>query len=338
MKKDPNTGLLILAFATIYVVWGTTYLAMRVAVETIPPFMMAGVRFLLAGSVTFLFLKFRGVATPGFDQWKQGAIVGLFLMVGGNGLVSWAEQEIPSGIAALVVASMPIWMCIFDWLIFKGSRPGGFTAIGLVLGFVGMGILFAPSFSSGAASSLDLFSLFVLVFAPVFWSLGSLYSRAANLPSNVFMSAAIQSMSGGLVLLLTSIVMGEWWKLDLDQVSVNSILAMLYLAIFGSIIALSTYVWLLKQVSPSRVSTYTYVNPIIAVLLGWLILDETITGQTIFAICVIVGSVVMVVVSRSKPQPAAATDETKIPVETDHVEIRKKLVETKDVLDKQCKA
>ena len=336
MKKDPNTGLLILAFATIYVVWGTTYLAMRVAVETIPPFMMAGVRFLLAGSVTFLFLKLRGVATPGFVQWKQGAIVGLFLMVGGNGLVSWAEQEIPSGIAALVVASMPIWMCIFDWLLFKGSRPGGYTAIGLILGFVGMGILFAPSFSSGAASSLDLFSLVVLVFAPVFWSIGSLYSRTANLPSNVFMSAAIQSMSGGLVLLLTSIMLGEWW--NLDQVSTNSILAMLYLAIFGSIIALSTYVWLLKQVSPSRVSTYTYVNPIIAVLLGWLILDETITAQTIFAICVIVGSVVMVVMSRGKPKPPAVTDSSKLPVEAEHVEIRKQLVESNDVLDKRCKA
>lgn len=335
MKNDSKLTLLIFAFATIYIVWGTTYLAMRIAVETIPPFMMAGVRFLLAGGVTFLFLKLRRSKMPTMEQWKNGAIVGLFLMVGGNGLVCWAEQEIPSGIAALVVASMPMWMCIFDWLLFKGTRPGGFAVVGLLMGFVGIGLLFGPSIYSDDAASLDLLSLLVLMCAPIFWSIGSLYSRKVDMPKNAFMSTSVQFITGGTILMIGSLILGEWWSFQPGKVSGESVLAMLYLAVFGSIIALSTYVWLLKQTTPSRVSTYTYVNPIIAVFLGWLILDEKITTQTIIAICIIVGSVVLVVVSRSQPKnkPQQELVELQKDSKSDARPLRQPIVE-----NTQCKA
>jgi drug/metabolite transporter (DMT)-like permease len=303
MKQNCHPALMIAAFAIIYIVWGTTYLAMRIAVETIPPFLMAGTRFLVAGAATYAILKLRSAATPTFNQVKQGTIVALFLLVGGNGLVCWAEQEIPSGIAALVVATMPMWMCIFDWLLFKAARPRLLTTIGLCMGFAGIGLLFGPSIGSNDAHALDVFSLCVLTFAPVFWSLGSLYSRNADLPKNIFMSIAIQFISGGLMMFVISLILGEWQGFNVSQVSLESFVALLYLAVFGSVIALTAYVWLMKQTSSTRVSTYTYVNPIIAVFLGWLILDETIGATTQLAILIIVSSVVLVVAFSGASRP-----------------------------------
>lgn len=306
-NSQSQIGMILVAFAAIYIIWGTTYLAMRVAVETIPPFAMAGTRFILAGLATFAFLKLRGVKTPTLAQWKQSAIVGCFLMVGGNGLVSWAEQEIPSGVAALVVATMPLWMALFDWLFFKGPRPGIRIVVGLALGFVGIIMLIGPADLINGTTTLDLTSLFVLMFAPIFWSLGSLYSRKANLPENVFMATALQMLCGGAVLLCLSLGFGELNTFEWGNVSTNSLLAMLYLAVFGSIVALSAYVWLLKQTTAARVSTYTYVNPIIAVFLGWLVLGEVINTQTLIAVAIIVTAVILIVARRPKSKAAKQT-------------------------------
>lgn len=284
---------IVAAFAAIYIIWGTTYLAIRIAVQTIPPFFMAGVRFVLAGSVTFVFLWARGVPLPTREQWRSAAIVGAFLLVGGNGFVTWSEQQVPSGMAALVVATEPLWITLFDWLIFKGTKPGKKTVFGLILGFLGIGLLIGPGQMQGT-SGISLISLAVLFMAPVSWSLGSLYTRKASLPENVFMATAVEMLCGGSFLVIAGLLTGETSQLDLAGISLRSLTAMAYLTIFGSIVVFTAYVWLLKTVQASKVATYTYVNPVIAVFLGWLILSETMTAQTLVAIPSIILAVVLI--------------------------------------------
>lgn len=294
-----NLFKIILSFAAIYIIWGTTYLFIRLAVETIPPFFMAATRFLVAGAFTFTFLRLKGVPMPNRVEWRSAAIIGFFLLMGGNGLVTWAEQQIPSSIAALVVATMPLWMTLFDWLIFKNTRPGKQTVLGLILGFIGIAILIGPGQILGTAT-FDLTSLLVLCLAPILWSLGSLYSRQATLPDNIFMSTAMEMLVGGAVLLVAGLITGEAAALDLAAISTRSLISLVYLTIFGSIIALTAYVWLLQNVPPTRVATYTYVNPVIAVFLGWAVLNETLNSQTMIAVIIIVTAVILITTQRQK--------------------------------------
>jgi drug/metabolite transporter (DMT)-like permease len=296
----------MLAFAAIYIIWGTTYLAIRVAVETIPPFLMAGVRFLIAGFFAFLFLRARGVPLPTRLQWRSAAIVGAFMLLGGNGLVTWAEQQVPSGIAALVVATVPLWMTLFDWLFAGGRRPGRRTTLGLVLGFAGIGLLIGPRLFV-ETTSVSPASWLILFLAPILWSVGSLYSRRALLPENTFMSTALEMLLAGFLLLLAGLVTGEGQQLDVASIAPRSLLAMLYLTIFGSIVALTAYVWLLKNVDAARVATYTYVNPIIAVFLGWLLLSEAISAQMLGAVAIIVFAVLLI--TMRKPGSSLAGEE-----------------------------
>ncbi len=314
LQKSNRTDLLnvVLAFAAIYVVWGTTYLAISIAVETIPPFFMAGARFLTAGFITFFFLRMRGVPMPTRREWRSAAIIGALLLVGGNGLVSWAEQQIPSGIAALIVATVPLWMAVFGWLIYRQRRPGVQTVAGLFLGLVGIVLLVGPAQLAGDAS-FDLISLLVLLLSPVLWSLGSLYSRQAVLPKNVLMATAMEMLAGGVMLMVVGLTMGEATQLDLALISTRSFLSLLYLIVFGSIVAFTAYVWLLKHVQPARVATYTYVNPVIAVFLGWLILSEPVTLQTIIAVVVILAAVVMISTQKEKKEPPAVPAQTDKP-------------------------
>jgi drug/metabolite transporter (DMT)-like permease len=300
IQPDKNNTLkIVIAFASIYIIWGTTYLAIRLAVETIPPFFMAGTRFIIAGLMTFLVLRARGVAIPKRLHWQSAAIIGAFMIVGGNGLVTWSEQQVPSGIAALVVATVPIWITLFNWLIYRGGRPNKQIVIGLVLGFIGIGLLIGPGQLFGTAT-FDSLSMFILLLAPILWSFGSLYSRRAKLPDNIFMSTSMEMLAGGLLLLIAGLLTGEAADLNIAEISRQSIIAMLYLTVFGSIIALTAYVWLLKTVHPSRASTYTYVNPIIAIILGWLILSEPLTSLMILAMAIIILAVVLITTSREK--------------------------------------
>jgi drug/metabolite transporter (DMT)-like permease len=292
----------ILAFAAIYTIWGTTYLAIRVAVSTIPAFLMAGVRFLIAGTTVFVFLRLRQVPLPNRLEWRSAALIGAFLLVGGNGLVTWSEQEIPSSYAALVVATVPLWMTLFDWLFYKGPAPNKRIGLGLVLGMVGIVLLIGPGQLRGPAS-FDWLSLLILLLAPILWSIGSLYSRQARQPENVFMATAMEMLAGGAFLIVAGLLTGEAGRLDITLISAESWLALLYLTIFGSIVALTSYVWLLKAVRPTRVATYTYVNPVIAVILGWLVLSEPITGQTIAAVVVIILAVVLITSQRESSPP-----------------------------------
>ena len=303
------TLFIVLAFAAIYIIWGTTYLAIRVAVDTIPPFLMAGVRFTLAGLLTFAVLRVRGVPLPRLSQWRSAFIIGGFLVVGGNGLVSWAEQQVPSGIAALVVATVPLWMALFDWLLFKGARPGKKVASGLLLGCVGIALLIGPGLFSGV-TGISAASWIILFLAPLLWSLGSLYSRQIDLPENTFMATSTEMLAGGVLLLAAGLATGEGARLDLAGISTSSLFATLYLTIFGSIIAFSAYIWLLKQVQATRVATYTYVNPVIAVFLGWAILSEPITPTVLLGAAIVIVAVILITTrktSASLPEMQAAS-------------------------------
>lgn len=299
-----STLQLLIAFAAIYLIWGTTYLAMRVAVQTIPPFTVGALRFLVAGGLTLLFLRLRGAPNPTLRQWKNSALIGCLLMVGGNGLVMWAVQKVPSGVAALVVATMPLWMTLFDWLFYRGPRPTIRVVFGLGLGFVGIIFLVRPDQVLAGEFDLHLPSMVALFLAPLFWSIGSLQSRQVDLPKNAFMTTALESLGGGFVMMMLCIGMNEPSRLDVSGISIQSILATLYLAFFGSLLALTSYSWLLKNVSVARVSTYTFVNPVIAVVLGWLVLNEKVTWQTTVAVILIVFAVVLIVMKKQIRDPS----------------------------------
>jgi drug/metabolite transporter (DMT)-like permease len=219
---------IILAFAAIYIIWGTTYLGIRIAVETMPPFLMAGTRFVFSGALLFAILRLRGAPMPKRLHWRSAVIIGAFLLVGGNGLVTWSEQQVPSSTAALVVATVPLWIALFDWLVFKGERPGRRVTIGLVLGLIGIILLIGPGQILGTAG-FSLFFLLVLLLAPILWSLGSLYSRGAPLPEDTFMSTAMEMLGGGILLLLAGLLTGEAGSLDITAISMRSLAAFAYL-------------------------------------------------------------------------------------------------------------
>ena len=256
---------------------------------------------MLAGIATYFVLRLAGVPNPTYRQCCSAALVGLLMIVGGNGLVLLSiKNGLPSGIAAVIVATMPLWMTLFDWLFYNGPKPTGQIVIGLFVGMLGIVLLVDPLGSAVGESRTLVYGGVICLFAPVFWSLGSLQSRKMDLPKNVFMSVAVQMFCGGVAFLLISLIAGELRTVQWSKVTLNSALAVLYLSIFGSIIAFSTYMWLLKNAPASRVATYTYVNPIIAVALGWMVLSEVITIKLLFAIAIIVAAVVLIVSQRSK--------------------------------------
>ncbi len=299
MQADKTKRLkIILAFAAVYIIWGTTYLAIRVAVETVPAFFMAGSRFIAAGVLMVLFLRIRGVPSPNRSQWRAAIIVGGLLLAGGSGLVHWSEQTIPSGIAALVIATVPLWIALFDWLFFRGGRPGKKIVAGLLLGLFGIILLVGPGqFTETPAFSW--FALGILLLSPILWSFGSLYSRQAGLAPNIFMASGMEMIAGGIILLIAGLLTGEGSRLDFAAIAPLAWFSFLYLLLFGSIIAYTAYIWLMQNVAASKVATYSYVNPIIAIFLGSLILSEPITPTTIAAMTIIVIAVFLITTSHS---------------------------------------
>lgn len=286
----------VLAFLAVYIVWGSTYLAIRYAIDTLPPFLMAGVRFLVAGSVLFAWARLSGAPWPSWAQWRSAALVGGLLLLGGNGGVVWAERTVPSGIAALLVASEPLWIVLLDWLPPRPARPTGRVLAGIGLGFAGVALLIAP-WESGAAA-VDPVGAIVIVLAAASWAAGSLYSRRAELPGSPLLSTGTQMLTGGALLTLTGLGAGEAARFDPSAVSAASVAALAYLVVFGSLVAFTAYVWLMRNVAATKVATYAYVNPVIAVLLGWLIAGEPITGRTLVAAAVILGAVALLTVVR----------------------------------------
>ncbi len=295
-NAKPAKTALFLAFAAVYVVWGSTYLAIRYALETMPPFLMAGVRFLIAGSILFVIARATGAAMPKKEHFLPAVIIGALLFLGGNGGVVWAEQRIPSGLAALAVATEPLWVVML-LSIGKRSLPAGRVAAGLGLGTFGLFLLAGPSSLVGAGQA-DLLGLLAVVGGSFAWAFGSVLSQNAKLPESPFMSTAIQALAGGVLLTLFGLVQGEAGRFSVAAFSTRSILAFFYLVVFGSLIALTSYVWLLRVADPAKVSTYAYVNPVIAVLLGWALGGEALTMRIALASIVIVGAVVLIT---SKP-------------------------------------
>jgi drug/metabolite transporter (DMT)-like permease len=281
------------ALGTVYVIWGSTYLAIRFAIETMPPFLMAGVRFFIAGGALYIWMRWRGAPRPTRAQWGSAAIVGALLLLLGNGGVVWAEQLIPSGIAALLVGTVPLWMAVLDWARPGGTRPSLAVVVGLLFGFAGVALLIGPAQLAGGSRVSLLGSAIVLV-AAVCWASGSLYSRSSRLPSSPLMGTAIEMLAGGALLLLAGSATGELAQVHFNTISARSALGLAYLIVFGSLVGFTAYIWLLRAASPAIVSTYAYVNPVVAVLLGWTLAGEPLTPRTLLAAAIIVAGVVVI--------------------------------------------
>jgi drug/metabolite transporter (DMT)-like permease len=310
---------LIGAFAAIYLVWGSTYLAIAIAVETLPPFFMAATRFAVSGVILYAFLWSTKRIAPTAKQWRDNAIVGGFLMLGGNGLVSWAQQYVPSGIATLIISSGPIVVVLLDWAVHaadptgrRGGRPNLPTWIGLALGFAGLVMLIGPDVANGTGG-LTALTVAALVGACVFWSTGSLYGRYASQPAEPFTAAAIQMLTGSLWLFGASLLAGEPATLTAAAFTARSVGAWLYLTLVGSLVGFTAFVWLMKHSTPARVYTYTYVNPIVAVFLGWLILDETVSPRIFTAAAVIIAGVALITFARTRLPSAPVPGPTPVP-------------------------
>ena len=280
---------LLLGFAIIYVVWGSTYLAIRFGLETIPPFFMGGTRFLIAGSVMYAWARMRGAAKPTAIEWRGSAIVGFMLLFVGNGAVSWSEQHVSSGMTSLLVATVPLWLVICEWL--QGQHPHVTKLLGVAIGLAGVGLLVLPGSKGG--SVIDPIGAAVLTMSSLSWTIGSLYARTARLAKPATLAIGMQMLVGGAMLMVLSAATGEIGEVAGTGISMRSGLALLYLIVFGSLIGFSTYMWLLRVASPTAVGTYAYVNPVVAVLLGVLLAGETLPTQAVLAMLVIVGGVVL---------------------------------------------
>lgn len=298
----------------IYIVWGSTYLAIRFAVETMPPFLTAGFRFLIAGSVLYIFRRLRGDRAPRRIEWRSAAIVGLFLLVGGNGGVMWAEQRVISGIAALLIASVPLWIALLDTLRPGGRRPTGWVILGVFIGLIGIFILIGPSQLIGIHGQVDLVGALVLLFAAFSWAVGSLYNREAILPDSALLGTGMEMLVGSLGLLFLGTVSGEWSQMDLSSFSPESWMGFAYLVVFGSWVGFASYIWLLRAAPTMLVSTYAYVNPLVAIILGNLLAGEELNSRIILATVLILSSVVLITVTngmnsrRKQVQTATSND------------------------------
>jgi drug/metabolite transporter (DMT)-like permease len=280
----------VLGLAVIYVVWGSTYLAIRLGVETIPPFLMAGVRFVVAGLVLLFWARVRGAPWPTRSHWRVSLATGALLLLCGNGIVVWAERYVASGLVALLLTTTPLWMVLFNWLRPGGERPPGATWLGMFTGFAGMAGL-AVAGQRGETQAIDAFGVAALAFASVAWALGSVIAKHAPRPESPFLATALQMLSGGVMLLIASAIAGEWSRFNVSEVTLRSFLGFIYLFVVGSLLTMPVYTWLLHVTEPALVSTYSFVNPVIAVLLGWLFLDESLTQWTLLAGAVIVAAV-----------------------------------------------
>lgn len=284
---------LALAFASVYIVWGSTYLAIKFAVESIPPYLMGGARFIVSGVILYAWCRLQGQANPSRKEWRDAAIVGALLLAGGNGAVGWAEQRVPSGITALLVASVPMWMVLIDWARPRGKRPPLIVSVGLLIGLIGVGVLAAPGFSEGDGSAVGVGAI-VLILGSIAWAAGSIYSRQGAKPKSALMSTALQMITGSIALLVIGLAAGEGSRLHLAEVTMRSFLGWAYLVSFGSLVGFTAYAYLLRETTPAKATTYAYVNPVVAVLLGWAFAGEPITVRTVIAAGIILASVAMI--------------------------------------------
>jgi drug/metabolite transporter (DMT)-like permease len=280
-----------LACFAVYVCWGMTYLAMRVAVREIPPHLLSGTRFLLAGLLLYGWIRVRGLAAPTLRHWWSATVIGAFLLLGGNASVAWAEQRVPSGLAAVLIAVAPIWMVGLEWAR-GGARPSKQVVAGLLLGLAGLALL--VSSRADGASRVDPVGAVILVLASASWAWGSVWSKSASLPESPFLATGMEMIAGGVLLLLTAALAGQFRGFDATHVSLAAVASWWYLVVFGSLVGFTAYIWLLGVTSIAKAGTYAYVNPVVAVFLGWLILKETVTIRMLAAAGVILLGVALV--------------------------------------------
>ena len=279
------------ALAVVYLVWGSTYLAIRFAVETTPPFLMAAVRFIVSGGCLLVWRRAAGDAGPTALEWRNAAIIGFFLLVGGNGGVVWAAQFIPSSLSALLVATVPLWMALIDTLRPGGKRPNLKSTTGILTGFCGAAMLIG--WTAGVGTTMNFLGAAAVVLASIFWAMGSLYGRSAALPASPLLVAGMEMLTGGIAQIFIALALGEWSSFDPAAVSQRSALALVYLTVIGSC-AFVAYAWLLRMAPTPLVATYAYVNPLVAVLLGYFLADEPMSARTLIAAALVIGSVVLV--------------------------------------------
>ena len=296
--KNASRAQLTAAFASIYIIWGSTYLAIRYAVETIPPFLMGGTRFLVSGALLYALARRRDAERPTKPHWRNAIIAGGFLLLGGNGAVIWAEQFVPSGLTALLVSILPFWLVIIEWLRPPRKRPGPAILAGLALGFVGIIVLVGPGNVAGQSNVRPIGAL-VLILGSLSWAIGSFWSRDAELPESGLLTTGMEMLGGGILLMIVAALAGEFSHFDVHGISRASAVGLIFLIIFGSLLGFTSYIWLLDKVSPARLGTYAYVNPIVAVLLGWAIAGETLSARTAVAAAIVICAVALITTART---------------------------------------
>ncbi len=303
MRRSASPLAAWAGIVVLYFVWGSTYLGIRVCVESIPPFVMGGMRFIVAGAILVpgVIVASRGrVARPTPGQLRDAAIVGSFLLGGGMGLVAWGEQTVASGVAALLIALMPMWVGLFSLALFRDRMPRR-AVVGTVIGLGGVAVLAGPALGGGGSEATGILALLV---SPMCWATGSLYAtRRAVLPKPALLATGIEMLAGGVLMLLIALVVGEWGVFDPAAVAPVAWLGLAYLIVVGSLVGYVTYSWLLGVAPLGRITTYAYVNPIVAVVLGWLLLGEAVTAQTIAAAVVIVAGVALIVSATGRHGP-----------------------------------
>ena len=294
--QSAKRGQIIFAFAALYVIWGSTYLGILFAIQSMPPFLMAGMRFLFAGMLMFAIARTQGPLRSTWAEWRTSLIVGACLLLGGNGGVTISEKFIATGLASLIVATVPIYITLLGWLFGMTPRPDRIVWLGLAGGFLGVGILLGPALRfSGGANSHPLIGMSILLVGSFLWSAGSLYSRTAKHAASPFLAAAQQMFCGGVLLMLTGALLGEIGNFHPDKISSLSLWSFVYLVLIGAIVGYTAYFWLLRHCDPAKVATYAYVNPVVAVLLGALFAHETVTLRTFGAAALIIGSVALII-------------------------------------------
>jgi drug/metabolite transporter (DMT)-like permease len=318
-KTESRRKVLIVgaAFFAIYVFWGSTYLAIKYAIETLPPFLMAGSRFLAAGSILFVWARLsKDYERPTLAQWRTSFIVGALLLLGGNGAVVLAEHYISSSLAALLVATEPLWIVILSWTWLGMRRPNWKVVLGLLIGFVGVWLLVSGSTTGNADAAVDgqWIGVVAVIIGALSWATGSIYGLRGVTPRSSIQASGMQMLAGSIPLLLVGLVSGEASSFDPSAVTSNSIFGLGYLIVFGSLIGFTAYSWLLKNARPSMVATYAYVNPVIAVVLGWLIAGESMTGQMFVGAGIVVGAVMLITSQNTAgPEVDEVMDEACVP-------------------------
>lgn len=299
IRRRPAAWLVVAAFGAVYLIWGSTYLGIRLAINSMPPLLMAGTRALFAGIILYSFARIKGASRPRLLHWRNTAIVGSLLLFAGNGGVSWAELTVPSNVTALMVAAVPLWMNLIDWLRPKGQRPHAGVFAGIALGFAGVAMI-VLSRDAGGHQVVPTFGAIVLVIAPFCWALGSIYSRHAEQTSSAILNIAMQMIGGGAVMTLAGFVLGESRDFHFSQITSQSAWAFVYLTLIGSLVGFTAYVWLLQVSTPAKVSTYAYVNPLVAVILGSMFLNESLPPGILMAGALIIGAVVLITTAKAR--------------------------------------